>query len=155
RTSEFSRNGARCRHIVFWIPLSPRPECSGTAIWESVMLERYYKYHKVISRFRSGALGSEIDRIAADLSHVGYKHDSVKIYLSRTARFSTYAAKRGCRKSRRIPERIVEQLLRGWSTTATRWSVQVAIGHAARVCPDRFATRPSKEWDPNGLDLPR
>jgi len=47
------------------------------------MLELYFKYHRVIARFRSGALGDEIDRIAADLSKTGYKPDSAKLYRPR------------------------------------------------------------------------
>lgn len=63
------------------------------------MLELYYRYRRMITRYRSGALGNEIDRIAADLSNVGYKHDSAKIYLSRIAHFSAYATRCGCGKS--------------------------------------------------------
>lgn len=72
------------------------------------MLERYFKYHRVIMRFRSGALGDEIDRIAADLSKAGYKLDSAKLYLARIARFSAYATGCGCRKSTPIPLQIVD-----------------------------------------------
>ncbi len=67
------------------------------------MLELYFKYHRVITRFRSGALGNEIDRIAIDLSKTGYKPDSAKLYLARIARFSAYAIECGCSKSTPIP----------------------------------------------------
>lgn len=52
------------------------------------MLERYFKYRRVIARFRRGALGNEIDQIAAELSTAGYKRNSVKLYVARIARFS-------------------------------------------------------------------
>ena len=58
------------------------------------MLEHYFKYRRVIARFRRGALGNEMDHIAADLSRAGYKRDSVKLYLARIARFSAYAVGR-------------------------------------------------------------
>lgn len=47
------------------------------------MLDLYFKYRRVITRFRSGALGNEIDHIAADLSKAGFKRDSAKLYLAR------------------------------------------------------------------------
>lgn len=50
------------------------------------MLEHYFKYRRVIARFRRGALGNEMDHIAADLSRAGYKRDSVKLYLARIVR---------------------------------------------------------------------
>ena len=49
------------------------------------MLEFYFEYPRVIARFRSSALGNEIDRIAADLSRAGYKRASAKLYLTRIA----------------------------------------------------------------------
>jgi integrase/recombinase XerD len=107
------------------------------------MLERYYQYRRVIARFRSGALGNEMDRIAAHLSHVGYKYDSVKIYLSRIARFSEYANRFGCGRSAQIDSKIVDRFLRARSTPAARWIAQTAIGHAQRCCPGRFSARPS------------
>ena len=49
------------------------------------MLELYFKYPRVLRRLRSGALGGEMDRIAAHFSEVGYKRASAKIYIkSRT-----------------------------------------------------------------------
>jgi len=105
----------------------------------------------VIARFRSGALRNEIDRIASDLSKVGYKHDSAKLYLSRIARFSAYATRCGCGKSTPITRQIVDRFLRARSTIAARQAAQVAIGHAARCFPERFAARPLHEKpDPNG-----
>ena len=40
------------------------------------MLDIYYQYPRVLSRFRRGALGNEMDDIAARLSELGYKRDS-------------------------------------------------------------------------------
>lgn len=113
------------------------------------MLEIYFKYRRVIARFRRSALGDEIDGVAADLSRIGYKHDSAKLYLARIARFSAYATGCGCRKSTPIPCDVVDRYLRTRSTVAARWAARVAIGHAARCFPERFATKPSPE-DPDG-----
>lgn len=112
------------------------------------MLERYFKYHRVIARFRSGALGNEIDRIAADLSRAGYKFDSAKLYLARIARFSAYATGCGCSKSTPIPPQIVNRYLQGRPTTATRWAAHGAICFAARCFPERFEVEPSQD-DPD------
>ncbi len=114
------------------------------------MLELYFKYRRVIARFRRSALGNEIDHIAADLSRAGYKRDSVKLYLARIARFSAYATGCGCSKSRPIPREIGDRYLRARPTIAARWAAQVAIGHAARCCPERFAATSSKKHDPDG-----
>ncbi|MHA1572525.1 MAG: site-specific integrase [Alphaproteobacteria bacterium] len=118
------------------------------------MLEFYFKYRKVIARFRRGALGNEIDHIAADLSGAGYKRDSAKLYLARIARFSAYATRCGCSKSRTIPSEVVERYLRARPTIAAHWGAQAAIGHAARCCPERFAAkRLQKKYDPDGTLL--
>jgi site-specific recombinase XerD len=109
------------------------------------MLELYFKYRRVIERFRKGALGDEIDRIAADLSRAGYKRDSAKLYLARIARFSASAARCGCSKTAPIPSQVVSRYLKGRPTSGTRWAAQVAIGHAKRCFPKRFAVRPKAE----------
>ena len=96
------------------------------------MLEHYFKYRLVIARFRRGALGNELDHIAADLSRAGYKRDSLRLYLARIARFSEYAVGCGCNKSRPIPREIVERYLRARPTIGAHRAAQVAIGHAAR-----------------------
>ena len=80
------------------------------------MLEHYFKYRRVIARFRRGALGNEMDHIAADLSRAGYKRTSVKLYLARIARFSAYAVGCGCNKSKPIPREIVDRYLRARPT---------------------------------------
>ncbi|MFJ1259255.1 site-specific integrase [Cupriavidus sp. CuC1] len=112
------------------------------------MLELYFKYRRVIARFRSGALGNEIDGIAADLSRAGYKRGSAKLYLARIARFSAYATGCGCSKSTPIPPQIVDRYLRARPTTAARWAAQGAICFAARCFPERFAVEPSQD-DPD------
>lgn len=114
------------------------------------MLDHYFKYGRVIARFRRSALGNEVDRIASDMSRAGYKHSSVKLYLARIARFSAYATGCGCSKSKPIPREIVDRYLRTRRTIATRWAAQVAIGHAERCCPERFASTPSIGDDPDG-----
>ena len=58
------------------------------------MLEIYFSYRGVLQRLRSGALGAEMDRIAGGLHSQGYKPASAKLYLSRIARFSQFAAER-------------------------------------------------------------
>lgn len=108
------------------------------------MLEFYFKYHRVIARFRRGALGNEIDHVAADLSRAGYKRDSVKLYLARIARFSAYATRCGCISSKPIPREIVDCYLRARPTVGARRAAQVAIGHAARCRPARFAAATSQ-----------
>ena len=49
--------------------------------------------HLVLRRLRSGALGGEMDRIAAHFSEVGYKRASAKMYISHLGRFSDFAAR--------------------------------------------------------------
>jgi hypothetical protein len=44
------------------------------------MLERYFKYPGVLRRFRGGALGEEMDRIAAHLFDAGHKRASARSY---------------------------------------------------------------------------
>lgn len=112
------------------------------------MLERYFKYRRVIVRFRSGALGNEIDRIAADLSRAGYKLDSAKLYLARIARFSSYATECGCNKSIPIPQQIVDRYLQARPTPAARWAAHGSIRFAARCFPERFEVEPSLD-DPD------
>ena len=118
------------------------------------MLEFYFKYRRVIARFRQGALGNEIDHIAADLTNTGYKRDSIKLYLARIARFSAYATGCDCNESKPIPREIVDDYLRARPTIAARWAAQVATGHAERCCPDRFAASAAQTTpDQDGLLL--
>lgn len=116
------------------------------------MLELYFKYDGVITRFRSGALGNEIDRIAAGLFNAGYKRDSAKLYLARIARFSAYATECGCSKSTPITPQIVTRYLQARPTTGARWSAHAALCFASRCFPERFATEPPQE-DLDGPEL--
>jgi len=74
------------------IPLRPRIVL-GTGKGETSMLDLYFKYKGVLRRLRSGALGGEMDRIAAQLTESGYKRASAKVYISRLSRFSDFAAR--------------------------------------------------------------
>jgi integrase/recombinase XerD len=56
------------------------------------MLDFYFTYRGVLRSLRSGALGHEMDRIAAPFFQLGYKRASAKIYIGRLARFSDFAA---------------------------------------------------------------
>ena len=105
------------------------------------MLELYFKYRRVVGRFRNGALGNELDHIAADLSLAGYKRDSAKLYLARIARFGAFATRWGCGKSEPIPLQVVDRYLKGRPTRGTRSAAQIAIG-AKRCFPERFVARP-------------
>ena len=58
------------------------------------MLEFYFSYRGVLERLRSGALGADMDRIAEHFFSLGYQRASAKLYLSRIARFSHFAASR-------------------------------------------------------------
>lgn len=107
-----------------------------------------------MTRFRSDVLGNEIDRIAADLSRIGYSRNSAKLYLARIARFSTYAARRGCSKTKPIPTQIVDRYLRTRPTISARWAAQSAISYAARCFPERFSAGCSrKKHDPDSALL--
>ena len=57
------------------------------------MLDFYFKYPRVLRRLRDGALGNEMDRIAAHFFDLGYDPASAKIYISRLAKFSEFAAR--------------------------------------------------------------
>ena len=102
------------------------------------MLEFYFSYRGVLKRLRSGALGAEMDRIAGDLHSQGYKPASAKLYLSRIARFSHFAAER-C-GSEPISATIVDRYLRTLGDGSPRIAAVTALQHARRVAPDRFMT---------------
>ena len=112
------------------------------------MLEFYFSYRGVLRRLRSGALGAEMDRIAGYFSSLGYQRASAKIYLSRIARFSRFAAK-NC-GSGRINEDIVARYLRTFSRDSPRIGAVSALQHARRVAPERFVVAaPSVVDDPD------
>jgi integrase/recombinase XerD len=116
------------------------------------MLEFYFSYRKVLRRLRSGALGAEMDRIAGYFSSLGYQRASAKIYLSRIARFSRFAAKH-C-GSGRINEDVIARYLRTFSRDLPRIGAVSALQHARRVAPERFiVAAPSVVDDPDALLL--
>ena len=100
------------------------------------MLDLYFSYRAVLMRLRNGALGGEMDRIAARFSELGYKRASAKIYLSRIARFSHFAAKRG--GSAPISQEVVDQYLLSFPTESPRIAAFSSLAHARRVAPERF-----------------
>jgi site-specific recombinase XerD len=116
------------------------------------MLEFYFSYRGVLKRLRSGALGDDMDRIAEHFFTLGYKRASARIYLSRIARFSRFAATR-C-GSMPIGQDVVESYLRTFSTDTPRVGAVSALGHARRVASERFiASVPSAADDPDAALL--
>ncbi|MER9445952.1 hypothetical protein NKI79_32590 [Mesorhizobium sp. M0340] len=110
------------------------------------MLEFYFSYCGVLKRLRSGALGGEMDRLAEFA--LGYKRASAKIYLSRIARFSQFAATR-CGPMP-IHQDVVDSYLCTFMTDSPRIGAASALGHALRVAPERFiASVPSVDADPD------
>ena len=101
------------------------------------MLDLYYKYPRVLQRLRSGALGGEMDRIAAHFSKIGYKRASAKIYISQLARFSDFAARNA--GSTTIDQAVIDRFVRSLPTASPRIAARKAIGHARRVTPERFS----------------
>lgn len=113
------------------------------------MLELYFKYPRVIGRLRTGALGKEMDRIAAHYSTIGYKRSSVKIFFGHLARFSSFAMDCGHRD--RIDAAVVDRFLSSRPTPASRIGAQTALGHAMRLAPHRFA-KPARSGALSGDD---
>lgn len=111
------------------------------------MLELYFEYSKVLRRLRSGALGSEMDRVARHLSEIGYKPGSAKIYLGRLAHFSAFAA-RHVKGEAAIGPEVIDDYLRSRPTAASRKTSQTVIGHARRIAPVRFSI-PRVEMTPH------
>ena len=110
------------------------------------MLDFYFKYPRVLRRLRDGALGNEMDRIAAHFSDLGYNPASAKIYISRLAKFSEFAA-RGAGTAR-IDQDVVDRFLLSLRTESPRVSARTAIGHARRVAPERFSA-PCRQAPPD------
>lgn len=109
------------------------------------MLEFYFSYRGVLKRLRSGALGAEMDRVAGYFSSLGYQRASAKIYLSRIARFSQFAAEH-C-SSGSISEGLVNKYLRTFTTNPPRIGAVSALQHARRVAPERFIVAASSVVD--------
>ncbi len=78
-----------------------------------------------------------MDRIAAYLSAVGYKRASAKVYISRLARFSDFAARNA--RTAVIDQTVIDRFLRGLRTATLRIAARTAIEHAHRVAPQRFS----------------
>jgi len=110
------------------------------------MLDFYFKYPRVLRRLRDGALGNEMDRIAAHFSDLGYNPASAKIYIGRLGRFSEFAA-RGAGTAR-IDQDVIDRFLLSLQTGSPRVSARTAIGHARRVAPERFSA-PCRQAPPD------
>jgi integrase/recombinase XerD len=101
------------------------------------MLEFYFSYRRVLKRLRSGVLGADMDCIAEHFSSLGYKRASAKIYLSRIARFSHFAATRCI--SMPIGQDVVDSYLCTFPTDSPHVGAFSALKHARRVARERFA----------------
>jgi integrase/recombinase XerD len=112
------------------------------------MLELYFKYPRVLRRLRSGALGGEMDGIAAHFSKVGYKHGSAKIYISRLGKFSDFAARNA--RTATIDQTVIDRFVDSLPTATPRIAARTAIEHARRVAPERFSIPCRPIPDPHG-----
>ena len=101
------------------------------------MLELYFKYPRVLRRLRSGALGQEMDRIAAHFSELGYKRGSAKVYISRLAKFSEFAARSAGGAT--IEQDVIDRFVQSLRTATPRIAARTAIEHARRLAPARFS----------------
>jgi site-specific recombinase XerD len=114
------------------------------------MLELYFKYPGVLERLRSGALGGEMDRIAARFSEIGYARASARVYLDRIARFSQFASKAGHRDSVAIGQDLVERYLLAIEAPSVRVGAQTAIRHVLRLIQERLpVAREHRTPDPD------
>jgi len=112
------------------------------------MLELYFKYKGVLRRLRTGALGGEMDRIAAHLAEIGYKRASAKLYISQLSRFSDFAARHSL--ATKIDQILIDRFLDSLPTAAPRIAARTVIEHARRIAPQRFSIPCSMVADPNG-----
>jgi integrase/recombinase XerD len=101
------------------------------------MLELYFEYPGVLRRLRGGALGAEMDRIAAHFSEIGYTRGSAKLYISRLGRFSDFVVRNA--EAPTINQAVIDRFLNSLGTSAPRIAARTAIGHARRVAPERFS----------------
>ncbi len=101
------------------------------------MLDFYFTYCGVRQRLRGGALGNEMDRLAAHFFEFGYKRASAKLYISRLARFSEFAF--GLSGTGAISQDVVDRFLQSFLTASPRIAAATAIEHARRVAPERFS----------------
>ncbi len=102
------------------------------------MLELYFKYPKVVERLRSGALGEEMDRVAAHFFELGYKRGSAKIYISRLARFSAFAAHHAGTAA--IDQGLIDRFVQSLPAATPRIAARTVIACARRLAPHRFST---------------
>jgi len=102
------------------------------------VLDRYFKYPGVLRRLRSGALGKEMDRIAAHFFDIGYKPASAKIYISRLGRFSGFV--NGDAGTVTIGQDTIDRFVLSLQTASPRIAIRTAIAHARNVAPERFST---------------
>lgn len=122
------------------------------------MLELYFKYPKVLRCLRSGARGEEMDRVAAHFFELGYKRGSAKIYISRLARFSAFAAHHAGAAT--IDQDLIDRFVQSLPTATPRIAARTVITCARRLAPHRFS-KPDRQPDPDGsllaayLDHPR
>jgi integrase/recombinase XerD len=112
------------------------------------MLEHYFRYPAVLRRLRGGALGEQMDRFAAHLLELGYKHTSGKLYISRLGRFSEYVARNGGTST--IDRDMVDHFVCSLPTASSRIAARTAIEHARRIAPHRFSTERHASPDPDG-----
>ncbi len=112
------------------------------------MLDLYFKYPGVLRRLRNGALGGEMDRIAAHLSAIGYKRGSAKVYIGRIGRFSDFVARNTLATT--IDQTVIDRFLSSLPTASSRIAAGTAIEHARRVAPERFSIPCLSVADPNG-----
>ena len=110
------------------------------------MLDFYFTYPKVLRRLRDGALGNEMDRIAAHFSDLGYNRASARIYIGRLAKFSAVAARDA--GTARIDQVVVDRFLLSFRAESSRISAGTAIGHARKVAPERFSV-PCRQTPPD------
>ena len=103
------------------------------------MLELYFKYPRVVQRLRSGALGGEMDRIAAHFSAVGYKRESAKLYISRLARLSAFAARHA--GTTPIPQSVIDRFTRSLRTATPRVSARRSLSTHVGSRPSGFSFR--------------
>jgi integrase/recombinase XerD len=97
------------------------------------VLDRYFKYPGVLRRLRNGALGKEMDRIAAHFFDIGYKPASAKIYISRLGRFSEFV--NGDAGTVTIGQDTIDRFVLSLQTASPRIAIRTAIAHARNVAP--------------------
>ena len=106
------------------------------------MLDQYFKYPGVLRRLRSGALGGEMDRIAAHLSAIGYKRASAKIYISRIGRFSDFAARNSLTGT--IDQTVIKWFVSSLPTASSRIAAGLRSSTPVGSRPSAFRSRAAR-----------